>query len=167
MQRIFYSTRYVIAAIVLITVVFGLFVSIALAQEVDPDPISEGIGGFVRCGRELYPQDSDKVDKEGKSMAGKLKNPCDFNAIVDVAQNIVNWLVFISVLVGAALFAYAGLLYVSSAGSEEKVKKAHDLFRSVLVGFLLVLAAWLIVYTISTAVIKEDKLDILLLDSGN
>ena len=138
----------------LLLVVLSLVIGpTALAQtDLGPDPSTGGIGGLVRCGRELDAQ-------------GNLKNPCDWKDLVATAQNLVNWLVYISVFVAAAMFTYAGYLYVTSMGSEEQLKKAHEVFRNVLIGFLLVLAAWLVVYTISITVLKDTN--ILLLDSGN
>lgn len=168
-----HTTFFILAVAMFATVVFTLSVPIAFSQDPGPDPTVEGgiSIGLVPCGNVGENNEglfkSDSFDESGKDISGTLIEPCNFNHLIVLAQRLINWLVFISVFVGAALFAYAGLLYVSSAGSEDKVKKAHDLFRSVLVGFLLVLAAWLIVYTISTAVIKEQYIDILLLDSGN
>lgn len=121
----------------------------AFAQEPGPDP---SVGGLVKCGRE--------VDEDGA-----LENPCDWPDLIATAQNLVNWLVYISAFVAAVMITYAGYLYVTSAGNEEQVKKAHQVFRQVVIGFILVLAAWLIVYTISTAVVKDPS--ILLLDPGN
>jgi len=137
------------------------------AQGPGPDPTVESgkAVGLVRCGRVLNPPGT--IDASGRDVSGSLKDPCGFDDLVATAQNLVNWLVYLSVFVAAAMFTYAGYLYVASGGSEEQVKKAHEIFRSVLIGFLLVLAAWLIVYTISIAVIKDENLNILLLDSGN
>jgi len=130
---------------IFIALIIFTFVVPVHAQPANADP-SEG--GLVKCGRLL--------DSEGK-----LENPCDFVDLIATAQNLVNWLIYISVFVGAAMFTYAGYLYVTAFGNETQVAKAHETFKTVIVGFILVLAAWLIVYTISIAVVEDP--DILLL----
>jgi hypothetical protein len=81
---------------------------------------------------------------------------CNFNDLVSLVQRIINWLIIIAVPIAAGLFAYAGFLYITSAGDEGKISKAHGIFRNVLIGFIIVLSAWLVVYTITTALLDSD-----------
>ena len=146
------SAFFLLFVIVLVALTVPLYPS--FAQDQNPDPSQQGEQkGLVRCGREL-------------ASDGSLKNPCDFEDLVALAQILIEWLIYISVSVAAIMFTYAGYLYVTAAGSEEQVKKAHEIFRNVFIGFILVLAAWLIVYTISIAVVADPEKTILL-DSGN
>lgn len=48
----------------------------------------------------------------------------------------------------AISFAWAGWLYMSSAGNESNIKKAHEIFGNVVLGLCIALAAWLIVNAI-------------------
>lgn len=83
---------------------------------------------------------------------------CNFCNLVQLSQNIINFLVGFSVIVAVLLFVYAGFLYLTAGASEENVKTAHKVFRSVFIGFIIVLAAWLIIDTIMKAFVKTGAL---------
>ena len=89
---------------------------------------------------------------------------CTFADLVRLGQNIINWLLYIAVFLAAVLLGWAGVLYMSAGGDESRVKLAHEIFKNVLIGFIIALAAWLIVYTITTALLKPDS-DIQLLEN--
>ena len=84
------------------------------------------------------------------------RNSCDFCQLVQLSQNIINFLVGFAIFVAVLLFVYAGFLYLSAGANEENVKRAHKLFGSVFVGFILVLAAWLIIDTIMKAFVGDN-----------
>jgi hypothetical protein len=68
---------------------------------------------------------------------------CSWVHLVQLANNLLNFLIYISIIVAAIMFAYAGFLYMSDGGSMSKVKEAHGIFTSVAVGIIIVLVAWL------------------------
>jgi len=70
---------------------------------------------------------------------------CDFDALVKLAENVLDFLIFLAVLIAAGLFVWAGFLYLTAGGSQDKVKQAHGVFWKVAIGLVIVLAAWLIV----------------------
>ncbi|MSR73301.1 hypothetical protein EXS61_01705 [Candidatus Parcubacteria bacterium] len=80
---------------------------------------------------------------------------CDFNDLLALGMNLIKYLVLLSIPLAAISFAWAGFLYLSSGGSEEQAKKAKKIFWQVLTGFLFVITAWLIVYTL-TSLLKTD-----------
>lgn len=82
---------------------------------------------------------------------------CQFNDFVQLGQNLINFLIVLSIPLTAIAFAWAGFLMVTSAGSEEKIKQGKAIFGKVLVGFIFILGAWLIVYTITTALLNDPK----------
>jgi len=53
----------------------------------------------------------------------------------------------ISIPIAAALFAYAGFTY-ATAGGGEAVSKAHGIFKTAGLGFLIALSGWLVINTI-------------------
>ena len=75
---------------------------------------------------------------------------CDFTMLTKLVQNIINFLVYMSAPVAAVAFAWAGVLYLTAAGDETKIGKAHTIFTDVLIGLGIVLSAWLIVKLIVT-----------------
>lgn len=84
------------------------------------------------------------------SCDGTKESPCDFKALIKLVQNIINFLVYMSAPVAAVAFAWAGVLYLTAAGDETKIGKAHTIFTDVLIGLGIVLSAWLIVKLIVT-----------------
>ncbi len=77
--------------------------------------------------------------------AGKVTtDPCDFNALVTLAKNVIDFLIFkVAAPLAALMFAYAGFLYLTNGGNEGKVKEAHEIFLYVFWGFVIALGAWL------------------------
>lgn len=84
-------------------------------------------------------------------------DPCGFNDIIKLAKNIINFLIGLGVVAAALGFAYAGFLYITAMGSEEKIKHAHAIFLKVIWGFVFMLSAWLIVKTLENAFLTTDQ----------
>jgi len=80
---------------------------------------------------------------------------CDFEALMELVQNVLKYIVEITVPLSAIMFAYAGFLYMTSQGSLDKRKKANQIFTNVGIGLFFVLAAWLIVKAILVG-LKSD-----------
>jgi hypothetical protein len=51
-------------------------------------------------------------------------------------------------------FSYAGFLYLTSQGNPGQISKAHGIFKTTAIGFLIVLSAWLIVYAITGSLLN-------------
>jgi len=79
----------------------------------------------------------------------QYENPCDFNMLMLGINKFINFLV---VVLATPLFAlilvYVGWLYLSDRGSSENVKKAKTILKNAFFGYIIALAAWLIVKTI-------------------
>ncbi len=73
---------------------------------------------------------------------------CGWNELIDVIKNIIDYVVLLAAPLAAIAFLWAGFLYLTAAGNEGQIRKAHGIFTKVLIGFILVLSAWLIVDTI-------------------
>lgn len=72
-------------------------------------------------------------------------NACHF---VQLGQNILEFLIKISVIIGAVMFAVAGFYMVTSAGDTGKVARGRAIFSNVVIGLVILLAAWLIIDTV-------------------
>ncbi len=77
---------------------------------------------------------------------------CDLCSLGQLMQNIINFLLLLTIPLAAALFAYAGFLYIRHGTNPTKIETAHKIFRNVLVGFLIAISAWLVVQTIMSTV---------------
>ena len=77
---------------------------------------------------------------------GVVTDPCTYNDLVTLAQNVINFLIFkIAAPLGAVMFAYAGYTYITNGGNEGKITEAHTMFLAVFWGLVVALAAWLLV----------------------
>lgn len=67
-----------------------------------------------------------------------------------VAQNIINTSIFVAIFLSAILFAWAGWKMISSKsiGSGEGVAQGKEVLSNVVIGLVIIIAAWLIVDTI-------------------
>ncbi|MDO8590308.1 MAG: hypothetical protein Q7R69_03515 [bacterium] len=79
---------------------------------------------------------------------------CTFSSLILLAQNLINNLIVISTFLATAAFAYAGFILLTSGGNESAKTKAKEIFRKVLVGYLWILGAWLLIYTITSVLLN-------------
>jgi hypothetical protein len=93
--------------------------SLALAQA----------GGLVPCG-------------------GQTGDPCNTNDVVGFANSLIDYLIKALGVIAVIVMVYAGFKLVVSAGNESEWGKAKELFTNVIIGIILILAAWLIVDTV-------------------
>ena len=77
--------------------------------------------------------------------AAKNCSVCD---IAKLVQNVLNAGIFLAVFLSAALFAWAGWNYLTASGNSSQATKAREVFTNVAVGFLIILAAWLVIDTL-------------------
>ncbi len=70
---------------------------------------------------------------------------CDLSAFVQLANNIIKFLIGIVVIGSVLVFAFAGFKYMTAQGDESKIKSAHEMFKKVAFGLLVTLTAWLFV----------------------
>jgi len=71
---------------------------------------------------------------------------CGFNDFMTLINTVVHFILFaMAVPISAIMFAYAGFLLVTSAGSTEQRGKAKRIFTNVAIGLILAVAAWLII----------------------
>jgi len=73
---------------------------------------------------------------------------CDWGKLLTLGQNILNFIVTLSVVAAGVVFAVAGIFYFSAGGDASKIQRAHSLFSAVVIGLVIVLTAWLVVNTI-------------------
>jgi len=52
---------------------------------------------------------------------------------------------------------YAGYLYLTAVGDTGQISKAHGLFKNAIIGFIIILVAWLLVDFILTALLPDPE----------
>lgn len=59
--------------------------------------------------------------------------------------NIVKWLLLSLAFIGVIMIIYAGILWMTAAGNDEKVALAKKVITSVIIGLVVIFLAWAIV----------------------
>ena len=72
-----------------------------------------------------------------------------------LADNIITWIIMISVPVAAGVFAWAGFILMTT-GVADKRSQAKAMFWKVFIGFVIILSAWLVVSTLLNALLKPE-----------
>jgi hypothetical protein len=87
---------------------------------------------------------------------GVVDNPCQFTHIIVLANKIITGLIIGGVVIATLGFAYAGFLYITAMGASEKISHAHSIFTKTVWGFVFMLSAWLIVYTMEQIFLTDE-----------
>lgn len=83
---------------------------------------------------------------------------CNACHLVQLGQNVLNFLVTITVLMSGVIFAIAGFKMVTSRGNSGTISEAREMFTNVIVGLVILLSAWLVVDTVMKVFVDESKL---------
>ncbi len=99
--------------------------------------------GLIVCGEDV---NGDKIINETEE--------CTFNHLIKLVGQLINAMVIISTFLATGAFAYAGIKLLTSGGNESAMTEAKSIFTKVLIGYLWILFAWLIVYTIISVLLN-------------
>lgn len=86
---------------------------------------------------------------------GRITQECGYNDLLKLVNNIINWIIMISFPVAAGVMAWAGFTYMTTGISDQK-SAAKKMLQKVFIGFICILAAWLIVNTILDALLADS-----------
>ena len=115
-------------------------------------PIFVAAQGLVPCG------DTGNL-KPGTPEYYAAATSCQACNVVDLIQEIINFMLGLSIPIAIGLFAYAGFLYFSSAEKPDNIKKAKNIFKSAFIGFVIALSGYMIVNTVLHAVVTKEYSD--------
>jgi hypothetical protein len=94
------------------------------------------------------------------SSPGKPGNdhPCGFPDLFLLATNLIAFIFFLAIPITTIGVLYAGWLYLTAGatGNEGNIKTAKSIAKNLALGFLWVLGAWLVVYTIADPFLNKD-----------
>lgn len=77
------------------------------------------------------------------------KDNCGWYELITLINTVITFILFrLALPIAAIMFAYAGILLLTSGGDPAKKTKAKELFLGVVLGLVIAAAAWLIVHTI-------------------
>lgn len=101
---------------------------------------------------------TDTYDTSSTGLVPNCSGPdCNFCHVVELVNNIINWLITILTVVAVIALVVAGIRMVTSGGNSETLQKAKGTFVNIIIGFVLVLAAWLIVDTLLKFVTENGQ----------
>jgi preprotein translocase subunit SecG len=93
----------------------------------------------------------------GEGVPKAETSPCTLCHLFIGIHRIIEWGFKILTFVAIASLVGAGIMYIISAGNEKMMETAKNLAKHTLMGFAIVLAAWLIVnYTMILLSKKQD-----------
>ena len=96
---------------------------------------------------------------EGLVPCGGEGDPeCQACHVVQLAQNILTWVINIMASIIALIFVIGGIKMVMSAGDTGAVKQARKMITNSVIGFIILLTAWLIMDTVLKTFVNEDAL---------
>lgn len=82
------------------------------------------------------------------STDGTMTRECDFSSLIEMANRIIKFLLYLSVPFVLAIIMYTAFLYLTANGSEVKLTKAKHMLWYVLVGLFWILISFILVYTV-------------------
>ena len=117
-------SRYVIL-IVMIFLVVGAFAPVVAQGQGFPEP--------------LVPEECRGAD---------AATQCTLCSLTQLARNVLNFAIFIAIVMSAVLFAWAGIRYLTNMGNLNVAATARKTLMNVFLGLLLILCAWLVINTL-------------------
>jgi hypothetical protein len=115
----------------------------SLAAPVSAESVMEKI-----IGRPLIPE-------KCTGAAGDV-NDCGLTQMLEVVVNVSSLIVAMTGSVALLMFTVGGLMFIASAGNQERVQKGKAILQAAVIGIVLVLGAWMIINVIILALTKGD-----------
>lgn len=84
----------------------------------------------------------------------EFAHECGFNDLVVLANHFIFDLILISTLIAVVAFIYIGFDLVTSQGNVGKATAAKERAWNVMWGYIWILAAWVVVYTITNTLLE-------------
>ncbi|MES2437176.1 MAG: pilin [Patescibacteria group bacterium] len=99
---------------------------------------------------------SDGAADDALTAANDKYKECGFNDVVILIQNLINVMFTISIPLTVIAFTYVGILLLTAGGNASKVTQAKEIAGKVMIGFIIILSAWLIVYLITSTFLSDE-----------
>ena len=77
------------------------------------------------------------------------KPDCNLCHLWHMGSNIINFITFnLAIPVASLLFIAAGVIFLISGGSEEKVALARSIFTNTVIGIVIIFCSWMLIDTL-------------------
>lgn len=87
---------------------------------------------------------------------GTSGNPCDFNDFMDLIDNVLNAMIYISLMVAVAIIIKIGWKMITSGDSPGVRTEAKNKLQSVFIGLAWVIGAWFVVNLVLSILLKDE-----------
>lgn len=84
---------------------------------------------------------------------------CNFCDAIKVAINVIDFLTIIAVPLAVAAIVYGGARILLSAGNEKNVSTGTGAMKAAVIGFIIVMASWLIVHEVTQLLAGDGSLN--------
>jgi len=105
------------------------FLGVILVFLFIPLVVGAQAGGLVPCG-------------------GERSDPCTTEHVSTFANGLINFLITMLGVIAVIVLVFVGFKMVMSRGNEAEWGKAKEMFGNVIIGIIIILAAWLIIDTL-------------------
>lgn len=118
-----------------------------------------GIGGTGGTGgTATSPAQPNNTGSTGTGIAQVCNGvSCQICNFASLGQKIINTIIGLSIPLAAVMFAWAGIMYFTSAASPSNIERAKGAFKVAFLGFLIAISAWLVFQTIAYFVLNEQQ----------
>ena len=117
-------------------------------------PLAPPASGLVPCGYGAF--NAQKIGNNAQTGNDQTSSTgCQACNLAQLIESITLFLIGLSIPIAAALFAYAGVLYFTSAGQGERISQAKGIFKNVIIGFLIAITAWLVINTALNVIFSQ------------
>lgn len=85
-----------------------------------------------------------KTDAKG-NITGK---ECDFADLLVLARRIIQFALYLITPIVIGMILYTGFKYMTAAGDARLIEDAKRMFKPIIIGVIMIFAAWVTVYTV-------------------
>ncbi|MHB1330395.1 MAG: hypothetical protein ACYCY6_00270 [Minisyncoccota bacterium] len=81
---------------------------------------------------------------------------CGFDDLIQLVVAVIDNLVILSTILATIGFIYVGFRLMTSGGDPGAKSDAKHIFKNILIGYVVILVAWLLVYTIMNVLVNPE-----------
>ncbi len=83
------------------------------------------------------------------------EQPCQSCDVVNLVNNVIQWLVVVLGTIAALVIIYAGVKLVISGGNQAAMEESKSMITNIIIGYIIVLSGWLLIDFGMKALIDE------------
>lgn len=85
-----------------------------------------------------------------------IKNPFAFDSFQELIMNLIEFLIYLSIIGAVFAIIYGGFTYITAGGDPQKIQKANQIITYAIVGLILAVSSYAIVKFFLSTVLELD-----------